>query len=158
MTRDKILEMYFKAMNEQVLYGEEDLGFSRGLTFFCKAALVELYNEEQEIEKAVQNAESAPKSHRGKGIAMPEEDVKRIYNLADLGKSQIEIARIVGCSPGAVCRRLKGYKRKNLSEPTKGVVDWIRDLSGEGLPLNEIAERVGYSESVVAKYAGGSAE
>lgn len=158
MTRDKILEIYFKAMNEQVLYGEESLGFSRGLTFFCKAALVELYNEELELEKAVQNAESEPKSHRGRGIAMTEEDVKRIYNLADLGKTQIEIARIVGCSPGAVCRGLKGYKRKNLSEPTKGVVDWIRDLAGEGLPVKEIAERVGYAESVVAKYAGGNAE
>lgn len=158
MTRDKILEIYFKAMNEQVLYGEESLGFSRGLTFFCKAALVELYNEELELEKAVQNAESEPKSHRGRGIAMTEEDVKRIYNLADMGKTQTEIARIVGCSPGAVCRRLKGYKRKNMSEPTKGVADWIRDLASEGLPVKEIAERVGYSESVVAKYAGGNAE
>ena len=71
MTRDKILEIYFKAMNEQVLYGEESLGFSRGLTFFCKAALVELYNEELELEKAVQNASVGWLSYRRRGVYLP---------------------------------------------------------------------------------------
>ena len=87
----------------------------------------------------------------GKGHKLSDSDIDRIRALSEMGKSQMEIAKIIGCSQTAVSQNLSRVQKID-KEPGKGHIEWFLDLATQGMGVKAISDRTGYTEAVVRKY------
>lgn len=75
-------------------------------------------------------------------------DRQEILDLHDAGKTQIEICKIVGCSPSVVCQILKEHRQHYVSR-----IDDIEvnNLYLSGLNPNKISKQLGFSRTTVVR-------
>ena len=148
MDKEKLMYDALAMIAEITAREDYHFGYVQGIAIATLSA-VDKVSTVVEEQKPVEPEQ--PKKRRYK--QMNKDEVVRVHQLADRGVRQAAIARSMCVSESTICRYLKNYKRRNTAEPGKGTIDWIRELSAEGLDTEEIAERVGYTYSIVEKHA-----
>ncbi len=88
-----------------------------------------------------------------KRVPIPRDDLYRLYVIERRGT--VEIAKIYGCSATTISYRLRQYgipARPGALQPRGVNTDLLSNLYQEGVPIKEIAQRLGVSTSTVHYY------
>lgn len=156
-----VYKKVYETVKEWLETDEPDVTYLRGM-FGGWSAMIEMFSvpmpepPKSEVFAEPEPSKKIPKQSGkgGKREPITETEKYRMRALFDTGLNLHEIADKTRRSYPAVSKVLYGYTPRKTTTPGKGTIDWIRELAASGMGVEDIAERVGYTTSIIIKYAG----